>query len=300
MADARISTALPSHPKTKKLMRRLGGACGGWYLVRLFLWVAENRSNGDLSGMTDEDIELAVDFDGEEGALISALCDVGFIDGEQGERVIHDWEEHNPWAAGADARSLKARWNAMKRHHGEQAADKAYPDYAAIRPKRDNEQDATSTNAAQNQESSSIAPSPYPSPLPSPSPSPIPSPNPVTSTVKSADKSAASRLKVLRTYLDECKSIGVKPIPDDHYIRQYAEDSGITNDMLGLCWVRFVDEHTEGARKSKKYKDWTQTFANCVKDNWFKFWYVKDGEVVMSSQCEMFKSAYEAKKQKGE
>lgn len=116
---------------------------------------------------------------------------------------------------------------------------------------------------------------------------------------ESADKSAKSRGKVLRTYLDECKAAGVKPIPDDHYIRQYADGAGITNDMLGLCWVRFVEEHTEGARKAKKYKDWTQTFANCVKDNWFKFWYVKDGIVTMSSQCEMFKSAYEAKKQKG-
>lgn len=174
MADARISTSLPAHPKTKKLMRRLGGACGGWYLVRLFLWVAENRSNGDLSGMTDEDIELAVDFDGEEGALISALCDVGFMDGEQGERVIHDWEEHNPWAAGADARSIKAKWNAMKRHHGEQVADKAYPEYAAIRPKRDNDQHASSTNSAQKQDETSSAPYPYPSPLPSPSPNPLP------------------------------------------------------------------------------------------------------------------------------
>lgn len=117
---------------------------------------------------------------------------------------------------------------------------------------------------------------------------------------ESADKAATSRVKVLQTYLDECKEAGVKPIPDDHYIRTYAEDAGITADMMGLCWRRFVEEHTTGARKLKKYKDWTQTFANCVKDNWFKFWYVKDGEVVMTSQCELFKAAFDAKREKGE
>jgi len=294
MADARISTSLPSHPKTKKLMRRLGGAAGGWYLVRLFLWVAENRSNGDLSGLTDEDIELAIDFEGEEGVLISALCDVGFVDGDEGERTIHDWEEHNPWAAGADARSLKAKWNAMKRHHGEQAADNAYPEYAAVRPRRDNTQHASSIKVAEDQQSTSNAPSPYPSPLPSPSPNPSPLPYPQ----ESADKSASSRKKVLRTYLDECKAIGVKPIPDDHYIRTYAADSGISGEMLGLCWHRFVEEHTTGARKAKKYIDWSQTFANCVKDNWFKFWYVKDGDVLKTSQCELYKSAFDAQRAK--
>ena len=56
--DARISTAFPRHPKTVKLQRRLGATgCGS--LVCLFLWVADNRPDGDLSGMSDEDIEIA-------------------------------------------------------------------------------------------------------------------------------------------------------------------------------------------------------------------------------------------------
>lgn len=169
MADARISTTLPSHPKTKKLMRSMGHA-GAWYLVRLFLWVAENRSTGDLSGLADDDIELAIDFDGESGAFMAALSEVGLIDGEAGSRSIHDWVEHNPWAAGADARSVKAKWNAMKRHHGEAAADRMYPDYAATRTAGRN---ASSTTPAQEQHANSNAPSPSPSPIPYPSPIPV-------------------------------------------------------------------------------------------------------------------------------
>ncbi|WP_289241962.1 hypothetical protein [Delftia sp.] len=98
--DARISAGLPGHPKTKKLIRRLDDGAA-WKLVCLFLWAADNRSDGDLSGMTDEDIELAIDWDGEEGAFVRVLAEVRFLDGEEGQRRIHDWSEHNPWPLAA-------------------------------------------------------------------------------------------------------------------------------------------------------------------------------------------------------
>ena len=114
MKDARISVALPTHPKTKKHIRRVGEA-GAWRLICLFLWVAQSRSDGDLSGMDEEDIELAADWRGEPGTFVSALTEVGFLDGTEGEYRIHDWEEHNPWAAGSNRRSEKAKGNALKK-----------------------------------------------------------------------------------------------------------------------------------------------------------------------------------------
>src|SRR5690625_4966854 len=112
--DARISTTFPAHPKTKKLRRRLGdsGPLGCMYL---FLWAAANRSDGDLSGLSDEDIELAVDWEGDHGALVAEMVAVGFLDGDEGSRRIHDWAEHNPWAAGAEGRSERARAAAAKK-----------------------------------------------------------------------------------------------------------------------------------------------------------------------------------------
>lgn len=156
--DARINTALPSHPKTKKLLRALGPD-GGWYLVRLFLWATENRSDGDLSGMADDDIELAIDWPGDVGAFVMQLAAVGFIDGDAGGRRIHDWSEHNPWAAGAKQRSIKAQWNAAKRHHGEAAADRLVPDHRASSI-------ASSTTPALQLVPTSTAPLPSPSPYP--------------------------------------------------------------------------------------------------------------------------------------
>lgn len=127
--DARISTALPSHPKTKKLARRLGPA-GPLGCIYLFLWVASNRSDGDLTGMTDEDIELAVDWTGDDGAFVRAMVDVGFLEGIASERLVHDWAEHNPWAAGAGARSEKSRWAALCKQHGRAEAARQMPEYA--------------------------------------------------------------------------------------------------------------------------------------------------------------------------
>lgn len=130
--DARISTSLPAHPKTRKLVRKLGQAAA-WNLVCLFAWSAANRSDGDLSGMSMEDIELAADWAGEEGLFVSTLTALRFLDGEPGEYRIHDWADHQPWAAGAEMRSAKARWNAVKRHHGDTEADRQVPEYAVTR-----------------------------------------------------------------------------------------------------------------------------------------------------------------------
>lgn len=112
--DARISTALPRHPKTVKLQRRLGApAC--WSLVCLFLWVAENRSDGDLSGLTAEDIEIAAGWSGTAGEFARTLSEVRFLDGEDGSLRVHDWTEHNPWAANRGRRIEAAKLAANMR-----------------------------------------------------------------------------------------------------------------------------------------------------------------------------------------
>jgi hypothetical protein len=112
--DARLSTALPRHPKTVKLKRRLAGD-GCWSLVCLFLWVADNRCDGNLDGLSTEDIEIASDWSGEPSVFVAALSEVGFLDGDEGKFSIHDWAEHNPYAASKGMRVEAARNAARKR-----------------------------------------------------------------------------------------------------------------------------------------------------------------------------------------
>ena len=192
MVDARINAALPDHPKTKKLIRRLGQGAA-WNLTRLFLWAAANRPDGRLSGMSDEDIEIAVDWLGEPGVFVVACADVRFLDGGEGNRSIHDWAEHNPWAAGSVKRSEKAKWAALCKQHGRPEAAQMMPEYAerlrvaaeselVAVPKREKElpvavpESATSTHVAVPDSASSMPLAQFSS-APSPSPSPSPSPN---------------------------------------------------------------------------------------------------------------------------
>ena len=120
--DARISTGFPRHHKTVKLKRRIG-AEGCWSLICLFLWVADNRPEGDLRGMTDEDIEIAAEWGGEPGGFAKALAESGFIDSFEGSYKIHDWAEHNPYVAGRSMRQAYGRNAANVRWHGKRNAD---------------------------------------------------------------------------------------------------------------------------------------------------------------------------------
>ena len=107
--------------------------------------------------------------------------------------------------------------------------------------------------------------------------------------------SSSAKLKTLKTYLAECKEAGVKAVPDDHYIRKYMEDVGISDEMAQLAWARFREEHTTGTRKDKKYKDWAGAFANSVKDRWYRLWMVNaGGEAVWTTEGLQTKRAMEA------
>lgn len=195
MIDARLSIGLPNHPKTKKLIRRLGPE-GAWRLVCLILWCAQNRPDGDLSGLTTEDIELSVDWPGEPDAFVRAMSGVGFLDGSNGNYRLHDWEEHNPWAAGSEARSEKARWLALCKHHGRKKAAEMMPDYAE-RLKITPEGDASSTNNA----ASSIE-KPQNSSAPSPSPSPSPKSTPISPSGDMSGEKAPPDVAALPLTLD--------------------------------------------------------------------------------------------------
>lgn len=66
--------------------------------------------------------------------------------------------------------------------------------------------------------------------------------------------------------------------------------------MAALAWSRFREEHTTGTRKAKRYVDWPATFANSVKDRWYKFWFVhEDGDATWTSEGLQEKRAADAR-----
>jgi len=117
-SDIRLKVTFPNHHKTKKLYRRLG-AQGPLSLIYLWLYASENKPDGLLTGMDEEDIELASQWTGESGALVAAMLELCLLHkvacSEQCYYKIHDWKENNPYAFHAPLRAEKARKAAESR-----------------------------------------------------------------------------------------------------------------------------------------------------------------------------------------
>ncbi|WP_423459951.1 hypothetical protein [Ottowia sp. VDI28] len=106
---------------------------------------------------------------------------------------------------------------------------------------------------------------------------------------------AKGEARPLSAYLVECRTAGVKPIPDDHAVRRWAQDAGIAPEMLQIAWVQFRERYTEGEKgKRKRYIDWPSHFATAVKGNWFKLWFLGESGVVWTSGGLMHKQALDA------
>lgn len=163
MADFRVKCGFFNHPKTKKL-KRAHGAEGVISFLRVWEYAAQNRHGVDKV-YSAEEIELAVDWEGEVGKFAETLAAYGFLDEVEDGYVLHDWGEHNGYAATAQARSeagrkaAAARWE--RRHGSEPEAPSNATECGRI---CESHESALPLHAKGN------APLPLPSPLPSPSP----------------------------------------------------------------------------------------------------------------------------------
>ncbi|MEG6502534.1 MULTISPECIES: hypothetical protein [unclassified Desulfovibrio] len=109
--DIRLSVGFWQHPKTRKTAKRLGLE-GVRSLQILWAWAAQNRPDGNLTGMDWEDIEMAADWQGDERAFFEFCLGV-WIDQAAESYALHDWKDHNSWASEADERSDKARFSRL-------------------------------------------------------------------------------------------------------------------------------------------------------------------------------------------
>lgn len=118
-SDIRLSVEFFQHHKTRKLMRRMGHE-GVTAMLCLWCYAGKHRPSGVLQGMDAEDIAMAAEWAGEPDELVSTLCTLGWLEQcEEGIYEIHDWEEHNSYAAEAEDRSGEARLNSLLRHYPE-------------------------------------------------------------------------------------------------------------------------------------------------------------------------------------
>lgn len=159
--DYRIKVGFLDNPKTRKLRRRFG-AEGIISLLRLYEFTAVHRPKGELTGMDEDDILDAADWDGGR-EFITALIDLTLLDqANDGTLSIHDWTVHNGYAAFAEERSAQARKAAGIRWQQKRGITQSNAD----RTSDSNAKRNTTSNARSTSDSN--APSPAPAPPPSP------------------------------------------------------------------------------------------------------------------------------------
>jgi len=117
--DIRIQVTFPAHWKTRKL-ERLAGDAGVKCLIFLWCFTGVNKCDGILTGMSDLDIEDAAYWTGIPKQFVTALLECGFLEGEENDRLLHDWKDHNKWCAEFSIRSernrksIESRWNTSR------------------------------------------------------------------------------------------------------------------------------------------------------------------------------------------
>lgn len=77
-------------------------------------------------------------------------------------------------------------------------------------------------------------------------------------------------LLVFKAWVDECKRDGVKPIPDDDPVFEYADRVGLLEDVLRLHWWEFKRRHMGSAKRNR---DWRARFRASVEANAYRLWW---------------------------
>lgn len=104
-------------------------------------------------------------------------------------------------------------------------------------------------------------------------------------TGNSKKKSTTSRPVTFPVWVEQIKAAGEKAISEYQPVWSYAEKAGIPADWINLAWILFKKRYsTDPTYLGKKYIDWRRVFLNCVEQNYFKLWFVKDGQFILTTQ----------------
>jgi hypothetical protein len=241
----------------KKAGARVGDVIAVWALV-----LEQASANVERGVCGDIDCE-ATDFllgadDGTTARILEAMRSRGLITGDR----ITRWEDRQPKRERVDTTAAE-----RKRTQRERERDNAPTgDVEAVTPSHTTSRQVTPREEKSREE------------LKPPIPPKGGGQDQNQDELEQKRKSAVS----LRSYLDDCRKTGIKPIPEGHAVFAYAAKVGIPDDFLRLHWLEFKDRYT--MPDAKRYKSWPTVFHKSVKGNWFRLWYAaNDGAYALTT-----------------
>lgn len=104
----RVDVTIVGNPKLAAL-EDLVGLTATTHLVHLWLAVAQHRPRGDLTGVSDRQIETWSRWRRTVGRLANALRQTGWLDGVEGASSVHDWIEYQGYRAEKAQRDATAK-----------------------------------------------------------------------------------------------------------------------------------------------------------------------------------------------
>ena len=238
-SDIRLAVTWRNHHKRVKLQRRLGPE-GVLSFIDLMLAVAQNKPDGLLCGWDNEDIALSAGWTGDADLFVETLIQVRLVDRDgDGRCSIHDWEEHNAFAAAARTRSEKARKAAKAKWERRLGA-----------------KEQCSSNAQAMLKHSSSDANSFLSNAPSPNPSPSPSP-----TLRNTTSSCSGEAN----YVRPTEPLDLNPCPHKKIIELYHVV------LPELPKIRTWPEHRKKALKTR----WNEDSSRQSLDWWRGFFLEK-------------------------
>ena len=166
--DIRVELGFFTHRKTRRLIAKFT-LDAAWGLEQLWAFAARYKPSGFLTGMTNLDIASEMHMEGKVDAdelvkfMLSEEC--RWLDMTPDGIYLHDWTDHQPWAAGAEDRSDMGRFSRLA--HINRAA------YDELKSKGINaisKSDYEALTTTQRTVKASLSPTPTPTPTPAPAP----------------------------------------------------------------------------------------------------------------------------------
>lgn len=111
-------------------------------------------------------------------------------------------------------------------------------------------------------------------------------------TKDNTQKKAPREEITFKKWIDKCKAEGVKPIPEDDPVFDYADEVKIPMAFVRYAWLEFRRKFGDS---SKRYKLWNRTFQNAVRENWYGIWYERDGVFLLTTRGKQMELEMNAK-----